>query len=256
MKVVVCVKTATGAAVSAEDGFQRGGRVGAAVLGPSDAHAVEEALRIVERVGGEIVVVGIAPAEALGAVREALALGAARAVLLADPALDRSDLLAISRALAALLRRESADLYLACSWPGDIDGAMLWAAVGERLGLPVLTQARSLSVADGHAATQRQIEAGDLSLTAPLPCIVEVTEAINKPRYPTLKGKMAAKTKPVQLVRLADIGVRADEVGAAGAGTVVVRLGKPASRRDPVVVDDAVRAPERIVTFLEARRLI
>ncbi len=122
--------------------------------------------------------------------------------------------------------------------------------------MPVLTQAHSLSVTDGLAVTQRQAEAGDLSLTAPLPCIVEVTEAINKPCYPTLKGKMAAKTKPVQLVRLADIGVGAVQVGAAGAGTVVVHLGKPASRRDPVVVDDPVRAPERIVTFLEARRLI
>jgi electron transfer flavoprotein beta subunit len=256
MKIVVCVKTATGAAVDSEDAFQRGGRVGPAVLTSSDAHAVEEALRIVERDGGEVVVVAIAPAEALGAVREALALGAGRAIMLAAAALDGSDLLAVSRALAALLASESADLYLFCSWPGDIDGTLLWAATGERLGLPVLTQARNLVIADGHATSQRQAEAGDLTLTAPLPCMVEVTEAINKPRYPTIKGKLAARSKPLQLVRLADLGLAAEAVGAAGSGTTIVRLGRPPSRRQPVVVVDAGSAPERIIAFLEERRLI
>ncbi len=251
MKVLVCVKTATGAAVGAEDAFQRGGRVGMAVLAESDAHAVEEALRIVERAGGgEIVAVAVAPAEALGAVREALALGAQRAVMLSDPALAAADLLAVSRALAALIAREAPDLSLACFWPGDIDGTMLWAAVAERLGRPVLTQARSLQLVEGRAIAQRQIEAGDITAAAPLPCLVEVTEAINRPRYATAKGKIAAKGKPLQLLRLSDLGLSCD------AGSRVVRLDRPPPRRRPEVLEDGAKAPERIVAFLAERRLL
>jgi electron transfer flavoprotein beta subunit len=257
MKILVCIKTVTGAAVNAEDAFQRGGRVGPSVLGPSDAHAVEAALQLVEQAGqGDVVIAALAPAEALGAVREAMALGAHRGVMLSDPLLQKADLLAVSRALAALVEHERADLYLTCSWSGDIDGTMLWAAVAERLKLPVLTQARSLTVADGMATIQRQIEAGDLTLAAPLPCLIEVTETINKPRYPTMKGKQAAKSKPLQIIRLADLGIAPEGVGDAGVGTKILSLGKPPARREPIVVDDAARAPERIVAFLEARNLI
>lgn len=257
MKIVVCVKTASGAALSAEDALQRGGRVGPSLLSPFDKHAVEEALRIAERsVGGEIaeiVVIAVAPAEALGAVREALGLGAHRAVMLSDPALEASDLLAVSRALACLMQRERADLYLSCSWSGDIDGTMLWVATGERLKLPVLTQARSLVLSDAVVSIQRQIESGDLGLSASLPCLVEVTETINKPRYATMKGKQAAKSKPVQILRLADLGLAP---GAVGAATQVLSLAKVVARRNPVRVEDAKRAPEEIVAFLEARGLI
>lgn len=253
MKVVVCVKTATGAAIDAEDAFQRGGRVGPAVLGPSDAHAVEEALKIVEPAGGEVVVVAVAPAEALGAVREALALGAHRAVMLSDPALQTADLLAVSRALAALLKSEPADLYLACWWSGDVDGTMLWGAAGERLQLPVLAQARSLCLADGKVTTERQAESGDLTMTAPLPCLVEVTETINKPRYPTLKGKQAAKSKPIRMLRLADLGLSAAEIGA---GTAITRLSQALSRRQPLVIDDANQVAERVLAFLADRNLL
>lgn len=257
MKVVVCVKTATGAAVNAEDAFQRDGRVGPSALGPWDGHAVEEALRIVEQAGkGEVIVIAVAPAEALGAIREALALGAHRAVMLSDPILNGSDLLAVSRALAALIERERADLYLTCSWSGDSDGTMLWAAAAERLKLPVLTQARSLSLGDGEATIQRQVESGDLTMAAPLPCMIEVTETINKPRYPTMKGRLAAKNKPVRIVRLADIGVAPERVGSAGAGTIVVKLDKPPAHREPTVIEDPDQAPEQILAFLEARNLI
>ncbi len=254
MKIVVCVKTSAGAAVSSADAFQRGGRVGVTVLPPFDAHAVEEALRIVEKAGtGEVVVAAVAPSEALGAVREALALGAHRGVMLSDPALAASDVLAMSRALAALLARESADLYLTCSWSGDIDGTILWVATAERLRLPVLTQARSLNFADDEAVTTRQSEAGDVTMAAALPCMVEVTETINKPRYPTIKGKLAAKSKPIAIYRLADIGL---SIEAAISGSNLVKVGRQPQRRQPVVIDSKDKAPQQIVDFLDARGLI
>lgn len=254
MKIVVCVKTATGAAVNATDAFRRAGRVGPAVLGPADAHAVEAALQLVERHGpGEIVIAAVAPAECLGTVREALALGAHRGVLLSDPLLEHADLLAVSRALAALLRREAADLYLACPWSGDIDGTLLWAATAERMGLPVLSQARSMTLADGTMTIERQIEAGDLTVSASLPTLVDITETVNKPRYPTLKGRQAAKSKQVDILRLADLGVTPDLVAP---GIKIMALRPPPARRWPVVIDDADRAPAEIMAFLEARDLL
>ncbi|MGO9398606.1 MAG: electron transfer flavoprotein subunit beta/FixA family protein [Xanthobacteraceae bacterium] len=254
MKVVVCVKTSAGAAVSPADAFERGGRVGVAVLPPFDAHAVEEALRIVERSGsGEVVAVSVAPAETLGAVREALALGAHRGVILSDPALARSDILGTSRALAALLARERADLYLTCSWSGDIDGTLLWVAAAERLKLPALTQARSLFVADRQVVTTRQYEGGDVTMAASLPCLVEVTETINKPRYPTIKSKLAAKSKPIDIVRLRDLAL---SDAAATSGSHLVKLNKQQQRRQPIVIDDKDRAPQQIIEFLEARNLL
>lgn len=257
MKIVVCVKTTTGAALNAEDAFQRGGRVGPSLLGPFDKHAVEEAIRIVECIGGgEIVVIAVAPAEALGAVREALSLGAQRAIMLSDQALEKSDLLAVSRALAVVLEAERADLYLTCSWSGDIDGTLLWVATAERLKLPVLTQARSLALSDDRVMIQRQIEAGDLTLSASLPCMVEVTETINKPRYATMKGKQAAKSRPVRIARLAEYGIQSGTVGSAGTGTHVISMGKTSSPRNPVVIGDPNLAPEEIVAFLENRNLI
>src|SRR5208282_3785331 len=155
---------------------------------------------------GEVVTVSVAPAEALGAIREALALGAHRGVMLSDPALAGADLRTLTHALAALLAREPADLYLTCSWSGDIDGTLLWVGAAELLKLPALTQSRSLQFANNEVVTARQTEDGDVTLAAPLPCLVEVTETVNKPRYPTIKGKAAAKSKPITVLRLSDLG--------------------------------------------------
>ncbi len=253
MNIVVCVKTPSGRAVSAEDAFQRGGRVSPGLLAPHDAHAVEAALQLVEAAGGEVTVVAVAPAEALGGVREALALGAQRAVILSDPALAGADVMATSLALAALLAAQPFDLAITCSWSGDVDGTLLWAAAARHLDLPVLTQASRLTVEAGEATARRQTETGDLTCAAALPCLVEVTETINKPRYPTMKGKLAAKGKPIKVIDLAALGLDGDDVAP---GTEVLGLGVPAGRAPARVLDDAALAPAGIVSFLAERRLI
>ena len=173
--------------------------------------------------------------------------------MLSDPALAGADLRAIGHALAALLAREPADLYLTCSWSGDIDGTLPWVGAAELLKLPVLTQSRRLQFANNEVVTARQTEGGDVTLAAPLPCLVEVTETINEPRYPTIKGKAAARSKPITILRLSDLGLPSV---VAAVGSKVVSLSERPQRRRPIVIEDRTRAPQQVVEFLETRKLI
>jgi electron transfer flavoprotein beta subunit len=260
MKIVVCIKTATGGATGLEDAVARARRTPAGVLGAFDGCAVEEAVRIRERLGTaavkEIVVVALAASDTLGALRDALAIGADRALLISDPALLDGDLLASSRALAAVLQKEQADLYLFCPSDEDVDGPMFWAATAERLQLPVLTYARSLSIENSVVTVRRQCETGDEVLSAPLPCAVALTTTINQPRYATMKGKQQARTRPVKLLRADELPIDKARVGSAGSGTEILATGAPPSRGTPTVLDDAATAPAAIVAFLEARNAL
>ena len=144
-------------------------------------------------------------------------MGADRAVLISDAGAAGSDLLGTSRALAAALEKEEADLVLFGQASSDGDGAVLWAAVADRLQRPLISQVAALTV-DGSSVTgKRQTEHGYDTITAPLPAVVAVSDAINEPRYPSLKGIMGAKTKPQETVSLADLGVDAGR-GWRGCG--------------------------------------
>ena len=156
---------------------------------------------------GEVVIVSLGPAGAMDSLRKALAMGADRALLVSDEAAAGSDLVATSRALAAALERESPDLVLFGQQSGDSDGAVLWAAVAERLRLPMVSQASELTVADGKATVKRQTEFGYDRIEAPLPAVVAVSDAINEPRYPSLKGIMGAKSKPQETAGAGDLGL-------------------------------------------------
>jgi len=220
-------------------------------------NAVEEALRIKEaQGGGEVVLVSLGPARALDSLRKALAMGADRAVLVSDDSAAGSDLLGTSRALAAALEREQADLVLFGQASSDGDGAVLWAAVADRLRRPVISQAASLTVEEGSVRGKRQTEHGYDTISAPLPAIVAVSDAINEPRYPSLKGIMGAKTKPQETVSLADIGVDPGGTGEAGAKTTVLDLGPPPSRGDQVKIEDDGSAAQRILDYVLERRLL
>ena len=145
---------------------------------------------------GEVVLVSLGPEKALDSMRKGLAMGADRAVLVSDDAAAGSDLVATSLVLAKALEREQADLVLFGQQASDSDGAVLWAAVADRLRLPLVSQASELTVADGKARVKRQTEFGYDVIEAPLPAVVAVSDAINEPRYPSLKGIMGAKKKP------------------------------------------------------------
>ena len=133
---------------------------------------------------------------------------------------------------------------------------MLWAAVADRLRLPVISQAASLEVEDGSVTGKRQTEHGYDVIKAPLPAVVAVSDAINEPRYPSLKGIMGAKTKPQETLALGDVGVEAGVAGEAGAKTTVLELGPPPSRGNQVKIEDDGSAAQKILDFVVERRLL
>src|ERR1043166_2392279 len=226
MKIAVCVKQVPETQAKRIDpGTKRLDRSGEAALNAFDANAIEEALRVKDAAGeGEVVLVSLGPQSTLDALRKGLAMGADRAVLVSDDAAAGSDLVATSLALAKALEREGADLVLFGQQASDSDGAVLWAAVAERLRLPLVSQAAELTVADGKARVTRQTEFGYDVIEAPLPAVVAVSDAINEPRYPSLKGIMGAKKKPQESLSLADLGLDAEQVGDAGSRTEVLAL--------------------------------
>ncbi len=259
MKIAVCVKQVPeGTAHKRIDPqTKRLDRSGEAGLNAFDANAIEEALRVKEASGdGEVVLVSMGPERALEALRKGLAMGADRAVLVSDAGAAGSDLVATSAVLAAALARESPDLVLFGQQSSDSDGAVLWAAVADRLRLPLISQAAELEVAGGKAAAKRQTEFGYDHIEAPLPAVVAVSDAINEPRYPSLKGIMGAKSKPQDVLALDGLGLDPGTAGEAGSRTEVLALNAPPPRGESVRIQDDGSAAEKIVEFLAERKLL
>ena len=258
MKIAVCVKQVPDATshkrLDAET--HRLDRSGEGALNATDVNAVEEALRLKEAQGGEVVVVSLGPEKAMESLRKALAMGADRALLVSDAAAGGSDLLATSRALAKALEREEADLVLFGQQSSDADGAVLWAAVSDRLRRPMVSQVAELTVEGGELTGKRQTEFGYDVISAPLPAVIAVSDAINEPRYPSLKGIMGAKSKPQETVSLADIGLETDLAGDAGSGTTVRSSAPPPTKSDQVKIEDDGNAAEKIVEYLAEKRLV
>ena len=158
--------------------------------------------------------------------------------------------------LAKALEREQPDLVLFGQQSSDSDGAVLWAAVAERLRRPVISQVAELTL-DGSSLTgKRQTEFGYDIIRAPLPAVVAVADSINEPRYPSLKGIMGAKSKPQETLSLADLGVDASSAGEEGSRTEVLALSDPPPRGDTRKIEDDGSGAEQIVAFLAEKRLI
>jgi electron transfer flavoprotein beta subunit len=258
MKVAVCVKQVPDATAvrRLDPGTGRLDRTGEVALNPTDINAVEEALRLKEAHGAELVVVSLGPPKALESLRKALAMGVDRAVLVSDDGAAGSDLVATSYALAKALERESADLVLFGQQASDSDGAVVWAAVAERLRRPLISQVAELKLEGGSVTGKRQTEFGYDVIAAPLPAVIGVSDAINEPRYPSLKGIMSAKSKPSETLSLADIGVEAERAGEAGSRTTVIAMAPPPPKGGQVKFEDDGSAAEKIVDYLTERKLI
>jgi electron transfer flavoprotein beta subunit len=258
MKIAVCVKHVPEGTSHAriDPQTKRLNRSGEGAINAFDTHAVEEALRIKEAQGGEVVIVTMGPASAQDSVRKALAMGADSALLVTDDALAGSDLVATTAVLAAALEPEGADLVLFGQQAGDSDGAVLWAAVADKLRRPVISQVAELTVADGKVTGKRQTEFGYDSIEAPLPAVIAVSDAINEPRYPSLKGIMGARSKPQRTVSASELGVEAGAVGEPGSRTVVKGLNDPPPRGDTVKIEDDGSAAEKIVDYLAEKKVL
>jgi electron transfer flavoprotein beta subunit len=259
VKIAVCVKYVPEGTKRIDPATKRLDRSGEGALNAFDANAVEEALRLKEATGdGEVVVVSLGPAKTQDALRKALAMGADRAVLVSDDAAVGSDLVATSYLLAQALEREEPppDLVLFGQQAGDSDGAVLWAAVADRLRRPLVSQAAEVTHADGTLTVKRQTEFGYDVIQTSLPAVVAVSDAINEPRYPSLKGIMGAKSKPQQALTLSDLGVGADRSGEQGSRTEVLALNDPPPRGESRKIEDDGTAAQQIVDFLVEKRLL
>src|SRR4051795_11847004 len=234
MKIAVCVKVVPDAAGGRrlDPGTKRLDRSGELAISDFDTYAVEEALKLKESGEGEVVVISMGPEKAMDALRKALAMGADRALLVTDSALENADLLGTARALAAAVEQEAPDLVLFGQQSADGGGACLWAAVAERLRRPVVSQVSELTIDGGSLTGKRQTEFGYDTIKAPLPAVVAVSDAINEPRYPSLKGIMGAKRKPQETLSAEDVG------GAAESKTTVVALNPPPARGDSRRIED------------------
>jgi electron transfer flavoprotein beta subunit len=258
MHVIVCVKqipdpAVPGALDPSTNTLKRDGKL---ILDESDSYGVEMALQMVDAAGGgEVSLVSMAPDGEVSGLRTALAMGAAKAVLVSDPALAGSDALTTAKVLAAAAQRlGSADLILAATESSDGYTGTVPEQMAEVLGLPSVTFAKSVVVDGGMLKVARQTEAGYDEVECPIPAVVSVTAGVVEPRYPSFKGIMAAKSKPVDTVTAADLDVA--PVGWAGAGQHIVSVESAPARQAGEVIEDDGEAFGRIVAFLDGLKVI
>ncbi|MBM9468011.1 electron transfer flavoprotein subunit beta/FixA family protein [Nakamurella leprariae] len=227
-----------------------------AVIDEIDTRGVELALTLTEQHGGEVTAVTMGPDGATDALRKALAMGAAKAVHITDPALAGSDAVATSAVLAAALRQLDVDLIVTGNESTDGRSAAVPAMLAERLGLPAVTSVRALTVDGDTLTAERVVEGGWARIQAPLPAVVSVNEKIAEPRYPNFKGIMSAKKKPVTTLTLADLGVDADRVGAAGSATRAVDGAPRPPRTGGHTITDDGSAGAQAARYLIERKVL
>ncbi|MGA2528701.1 MAG: electron transfer flavoprotein subunit beta/FixA family protein [Acidimicrobiales bacterium] len=259
MNVAVCVKqipdTALPLVLDPEDHTVV--REGKLIMDDSDSYGVEMGLQLVEATGGgEVCLVSMAPNRETSGLRNALAIGAARAVLVSDPVLAGSDALGTAKVLAAALRRIEPDLVLAATESTDGYTGTTPVQVAELLGWPSVSFANHVEVLDSSLRIRRQTEAGYDEVTCPLPAVVTVTAGVVEPRYPSFKGIMAAKSKPIEELTVTDLGLDPAQVGFAGARQQVIAVEAAQARKAGEIVVDDGEAHQAVISFLEQLKVL
>jgi electron transfer flavoprotein beta subunit len=259
MNVVVCVKQIPdpAAPASLDPTTRTLDRSGKLILDDSDSYGVEMALQLAGHVdGSEVTVVSMAPNGETSGLRTALAMGAAKAILVTDEALAGSDALSTAKVLAAAIKRAQPDLVITATESTDGYTGTLPVQVAELLGMPSITFAKRVSTDGSTVKVERQTEAGYDDVECPLPAVVTVTAGVVEPRYPSFKGIMAAKSKPVDVVGLGDLGVDPAQVGTAGSRQEIVDVAEAEQRGSGEIVVDEGDGAQRIVAFLEQLKVI
>jgi len=263
VKIAVLVKEVPDAAVTKriDPSTGRMDRSGEKNLNPYDTHAIEAAMQIKE--GGavqvdEVVAVTMGPETAVRALHKAVSLGADRSVHLTDPSLSGSDVAATGYALAKVLESESPDLVLLGQQSDDGECYTIGAVVADHLQMPSLTQVIKIEVSDGKLICERQAEYGYDTVAVELPAVISVGDAINEPRYPSLKAIMGAKKKPLETYATADVGIEANQVGEAGSKTQVLAINPPPAKEAGEIIEDedTNETVEKIVAWLDERKLL
>ena len=253
MNVVVCVKQIPDPAEPGDldpetKTLKREGKL---ILDESDSYGVEMALQLVDTAGeGEVTLISMAPNEEVSGLRTALAMGAAKAILVSDPALAGSDALTTAKVLAAAAKKvEGADLILTATESSDGYTGTVPEQLAAVLDLPSVTFAKEVEIADGTVKVRRQTEAGYNDVECSLPAVVSVTAGVVEPRYPSFKGIMAAKSKPVENLTAADLGFDASQVGWAGAGQEIIDIAKAPEREAGEIIEDEGEAFQPVVDY-------
>ncbi len=230
------------------------------LLSELDEYAVEEALKLVEASEGEVTVVTVGPDSAADAIKKALQMGAHRGVHVCDDGIHGSDAPATSLLLAKAIEKLGAEVTadLIITGMASTDGTMgvVPTMLAERLGLPAVTFASELTVADGTVSVRRDGDAASQTIEASLPALVSVTDQINEPRYPSFKGIMAAKKKPVEQWTLADLGVESGQVGLDAAWTKVEGFTARPPRQQGQIVTDEGDGGQKLAAFLSERKFV
>ncbi|MEX0706256.1 MAG: electron transfer flavoprotein subunit beta/FixA family protein, partial [Nitriliruptoraceae bacterium] len=229
-----------------------------AVLCPVNEFSIEEAVRLKEQHEAEVTALLIGPESAQSTVRKALSYGLDGAIQVTDDAIGGSDAIATARIIAAVLEKHEFDLVLFGNQSTDARTSIVPAAVAEFLGLPSLTYARHLEIDGERIVVHREHEEGWDVVEATLPAVVSVVEAINEPRYPSFKGIMAAKSKPLEVTTLADLGVEAADVGSDGSTAQMFEFTpRPAKEPGTIVEDDGSgSAADQLADWLATRKFI
>lgn len=261
MKIFVCIKQVPdpNTTVSQLDPTtKRLVRTGVSlVLDPGDESTISAAIKLRDTLGSsEVVALSMGPASAQEAMRRALAMGVDRAILITDPALAGSDAISTARVLAAALKKEGAELVFCSTESTDGYTGMVPGGIAEFLGIPQLTFAREVKVEGHRAVIKRVIPKGYQTIECNLPAVVTIASGSFEAIYPTMKGIMGAKKKPFTQLTLANLGIDASLVGAAGASESVVTIGKAEARAAGQVLKDDGTAAQQIVNFLQRYQLL
>jgi electron transfer flavoprotein beta subunit len=258
MKIAVCVKqvTDTEAVQKLDPTSWRLDRSVTCILNPYDEYAVEEALRLKEAHGGEVVVLCMGPEKATEAVRKALAMGADTAVLVTDPALEGSDAQGTAYVLAEALKSFQWDVVLFGVRSTDGETGCVPAAVAERLGVPLLSALAKVEVEGPTLKVHRETELGYVAYECPAPAVLSVIKGINQPRYPSMMGIMGAKKKPLDIKDAGALALDANQVGLSGAKTRVLSARSPEPRKAGVKVEDDGSGALKITEFLTDNKLV
>jgi electron transfer flavoprotein beta subunit len=263
VKICVLVKEVPDAAVQKriDPASGRIDRNGEKNLNPYDTHAIEAAMQV--REGGaaevdEIVAVTMGPSSAMRALHKAVSLGADRSIHLTDDALAGSDVAATGYALAKTLEREQPDLVLLGQQSDDGECYTIGAVVADHLRMPSLTQVIKMDVAEGKLTCERQAEYGYDTVEVDLPAVISVGDAINEPRYPSLKAIMGAKKKQLDTLSIGDAGIEADRVGEQGSRVVCGEFKEPPQKAAGTIIEDedTNETVEKILAWLDERKLI
>jgi electron transfer flavoprotein beta subunit len=259
MNIAVCVKQIPDPATPGEldpetKTLKREGKL---ILDDSDAYGVEMALQLVTAAGGgEVTLVSMAPNDEVSGLRTGLAMGAAKAILVSDPALAGSDALSTAKVLGAAIKRAEPDLVIAGTESTDGYTGTVPEQIAAILGFASVTFAKKIEVADGTVKVERQTEAGYDEVEAPLPAVVSVTAGVVEPRYPSFKGIMAAKSKPVDQLGVGDVGLSADQVGGAGARQEIVNVAPAEERQAGEIIEDDGEGHLKIIEFLKNQKVL